>query len=122
MSRQIIGTFENDTEKLFDLLQLSKEDFLQSYSYIHEVDYEKTLNMFKVAEHKTQEENEETIENLAYMLRGAENMYIEELNERPTGCSITGSQFKEAIYDYVDKTLNENQKELFYELCEAMAC
>jgi hypothetical protein len=122
MTRQIIGTFENDTEKLFDLLQLSKEDFLQSYSYIHEVDYEKTLSMFKVAEHKTQEENEETIENLAYMLRGAENMYIEELNERPTGCSITGSQFKEAIYDYVDKTLNETQKELFYELCEAMAC
>lgn len=122
MTRQITGTFEYDTEKLFDLLHLSKEDFLQSYTYIHEVDYEQTLNMFKVNDHKTEEENEEVIDNLACLLRGAENMYIEELNGRDTGLNVTGSQFKEVLFDYVAKTLNSKQKELFEELCYDMAC
>lgn len=122
MTRQITGTFEDDTEKLFDLLHLSKEDFLQSYSYIHEVDYEQTLNMFKVNDHKTEEENEEVIDNLACLLRGAENMYIEELNGRDTGLNVTGSQFKEVLFDYVARTLNSKQKELFEELCYDMAC
>lgn len=122
MTRQITGTFEYDTEKLFDLLHLSKEDFLQSYTYIHEVDYEQTLNMFKVNDHKTEEENEEVIDNLACLLRGAENMYIEELNGRDTGLTITGSQFKEVLYDYVTRTLNSKQQKLFEELCYDMAC
>ena len=34
--------FDNDVEKMLDFMELSKEDFLKSYSYLSEEDYEAT--------------------------------------------------------------------------------
>lgn len=36
--------FVDDIEKVRDLLYLSKEEFLESYSYIEEAEYENTVN------------------------------------------------------------------------------
>ncbi len=36
-------TFIEDTEKMKDFLKLNKQDFLKSYSYLHEVEYDATV-------------------------------------------------------------------------------
>lgn len=36
--------FVDDIEKIHDMLYMSKEDFLKSYSYIKEAEYENTVN------------------------------------------------------------------------------
>lgn len=39
--------FIDDLEKIHDLLRLSKEEFLFSYSYLTEQEYEDTVNMIE---------------------------------------------------------------------------
>lgn len=36
-------TFVDDFEKVYDMLQLSKDDFLNSYSYLSEQEYDDTM-------------------------------------------------------------------------------
>ena len=36
-------SFFNDDEKMYDFWRISKKDFLQSYSYISEVEYDYTV-------------------------------------------------------------------------------
>ena len=38
------GDFFNDQEKMRDMAKLSKEEFLRSYSYLTEEEYDNTLN------------------------------------------------------------------------------
>lgn len=44
--RTVTG-FIDDKEKIEDLLVLSKEEFLQSYSYLREEEYDLTVNEIK---------------------------------------------------------------------------
>ena len=73
-------TFINDIEKMSDLLQAITEDnisgFLSSYSYLTKEEVDNTIK-------------EINAESLAELFRQAENYYIEELNNRDTGLSIT---------------------------------
>ena len=39
-----LNSFVDDKEKVRDLLYLSKEEFLESYSYIEEAEYENTVD------------------------------------------------------------------------------
>ena len=39
------GEFSSDSEKMRDFIYLSKEDFLLSYSYLTEREYEATANL-----------------------------------------------------------------------------
>lgn len=38
--------FINDEEKMIDFVNLSKEDFLLSYSYLTESDYDETMRLY----------------------------------------------------------------------------
>ena len=90
----------DDLDKVYDLLTISKEEFLQSYSYMTEKEYDWTLASIKPITDEV-EGNEDQIDTLANLRRRAENLYIEEINDRKTSWNILGSQLKEAIYDFV---------------------
>lgn len=47
MSRMNYNNFIDDEEKINDLFYLNKEQFLNSYSYITEAEYENTINKIK---------------------------------------------------------------------------
>lgn len=47
MPRMNYNNFIDDEEKVNDLLYLNKEEFLKSYSYITEAEYENTINKIK---------------------------------------------------------------------------
>lgn len=112
-------TFISDIEKMYDFLELSKEEFLQSYSYLTEKEYDLTYQEF--ISDKTG--------NLADFMRTAENMLIEENtyfdneNTNPyKGISVTGEQFKDRIYQYAISHLNEYEYKEFEEFCLNMGC
>ena len=108
-----------DNDKMYDLLTVTKEVFLNKYLYVSEKDYDLTLSLIKPST-LTVEDNEEKISNLADLCREAENLYIEELNGRSTDWVVLGSQLKEAVYDFVRENLSEAQQELFNEYCSNM--
>lgn len=45
MEEKYRGEFTSDSEKMYDFIFLSKEDFLKSYSYLTESEYEATANL-----------------------------------------------------------------------------
>ena len=100
-----------DVEKTTDFLELTKEEFLQSYSYLDEADYNYNEALYKI--HKA------TI--LADLMRKAENILLEETNGRPTGLAVTSENIKTAISSQY-QTLNKQELQDFEDLCEAMAC
>lgn len=106
-----MATFLDDTEKMVDFLQLPKEEFLKSYSYLTEQEYEETAEYF----------NSNRAETLACMMRIAENMYIEELNDRNTGMSVSSEQVKGAVNTYATETLSQKEVDEFIEICESLA-
>ena len=108
-----------DNDKMYDLLTVTKEVFLNKYLYVSEKDYDLTLSLIKPST-STVEDNEEKISNLADLCREAENLYIEELNGRSTDWVVLGSQLKEAIYDFARENYSEAQQELFNEYCSNM--
>lgn len=116
----ITANFLDDLDKMYDLLTITKEEFLQSYSYINEESYDLTLADVKPVD-DTIENNETQINNLANLCRRAENLYIEELNDRPTSWNVLGSQLKEAIYDFVRNNYTETQQDMFNEYCNELA-
>ena len=101
-----------DLEKAGDFLILNKKDFLKSYPYVTEQEYEEALKELK----------EDITSNLAELMRRAENVYIENLNGRETGLAITGEQLKEVINDYVCRHLTEEELEEYEDICNSMAC
>lgn len=112
-------TFLNDLDKVYDFLQISKQEFLESYSYITEEDYDLSM----------QELNEDRVRTLALLMRDAENMLIEEVTEMGSeednmykGFIVTGEQLKSAIYCYVMEHLSKEEQQEFEDTCIAWAC
>lgn len=113
-------SFLDDLDKMYDLLTITKEEFLQSYLYMSEAEYDLTMaQIMPVGE--SVEDNEEQVINMANLLRRAENLYIEEINERPTEWNILGSQLKEAIYDFVRANYSKKQNDFFDGYCDDLA-
>ena len=106
-------TFINDIEKMSDLLQAITENnisgFLNSYSYLTKEEVGSTIK-------------EINAESLAELLRQAENYYIEELNNRETGLSITSEQAKASITGYVYSMLSKEEQKDFEDYCYNVAC
>ena len=120
LNETITENFLDDLDKMYDLLTISKEEFLQSYSYINEESYNLALaDIIPIDE--TIESNETQLDNLANLCRRAENLYIEEINDRPTDWNVLGSQLKEAIYDFVRNNFTKEQQEVFNEYCNDLA-
>lgn len=112
-------TFLNDLDKVYDFLQLSKWEFLESYSYITEEDYDLSMQEFEA----------DKVEKLAYYMRDSENMLIEENtyydNEDTNpykGFLVTGEQLKDMVSTYVYENLSKEEQQEFEEWCEGMAC
>ena len=114
-----ITSFLSDIDKMYDLLIISKEEFLQSYSYMTEAEYDLTLSLIMPTSKELQA-NEDQISTMADLCREAENLYIEELNGRATAWNVLGSQLKEAIYDFVRNNYTEAQQKLFNDYCDSM--
>ncbi len=116
----MIETFETDIEKISDLLQLISDnnfdtekgcqEFLASYSYLTYEEVKGTL--IKV-----------DTELLAYLMRRAENMNIEEMNGRSTGLAITSEQVKTTVTNYVYNSNFFSKKDIeeFEDICNGMA-
>ena len=56
------GNFIDDTEKMRDFQTLSKEDFLESYSYLTEEEYENTMQIALQRAYKRLEEIEKELQ------------------------------------------------------------
>ena len=110
--------FSYDLDKMYDLLELTKEEFLKSYLYISDEEYDITAE--QVIPNGNNED--EVVYNLANLFRKAENLHIENLNGRDTGFLVTGGELKERIIDFVNKHLTPNQIKEFQDECDAMAC
>ena len=115
----LLGTFLTDVDKAYDFLQLTKSEFLKSYSYLTEQEYDVTNAEFL----------SDKTGNLAELMRDAENMLIEENtyfdNEDTNpykGATITGEQLKSAVYCYTIEHLNKEEQQEFQEICEDMGC
>lgn len=116
---ECVETFEDDLEKMVDLLEAimsednasAYDEFLRTYSYITENELNDTVELIDV-------------NVLANLYRLAENYYIEELNDRPTGLAITSDTAKSTIVKYVYDSglVSKAEQKEFEELCEAMAC
>lgn len=114
-----ITSFLSDIDKMYDMLIITKGEFLDSYSYTTEAEYDLTFSLIMPVSEELQA-NEDQISTMADLCREAENLYIEELNGRPTAWSVKGSQLKEAIYDFVRNNYTVAQQELFNDYCESM--
>ena len=108
-------SFISDVEKMADLLYLIVfekgekiyNSFLSSYSYISREEIEKTI---------------EEIDSvaLAHLYRRAKNIFIEEINGRETGMSVTSEQIKDSITRYVyGGFMSDAEIKEFEECCEA---
>ena len=109
----------SDLDKAYDFLSLTKSEFLESYSYMKEQDYDNMLSEFKANE----------IEILAEYVRDAENMLIEENtyfdNEETNpykSYTVTGEQLKSAVYCYAFEHLTHAEQDELNEICDGMAC
>ena len=108
---QVEEFITTDVEKAVDFLELTKEEFLQSYSYLTEAEYNYNEALYLI--------NRPTI--LANLMRKAENVLLEEVNNRPTGLAITSENIKTAVSNkYLE--LPKHEQVEFEDLCEAMAC
>lgn len=115
----LLGTFLTDVDKAYDFLELSKVEFLESYSYLTGQEYEEACREFV----------SDIPYNLAELMRDAENMLIEENtyvdNEHTNPykyASITGEQLKDRVYSYAQSHLSKEEMEEFQNACEDMAC
>ena len=122
LNEPITENFLDDLDKMYDLLTISKEEFLQSYSYINEESYNLTLTDITPVD-ETIKNNETQLGNLANLCGRAENLYIEEVvfYDRPTDWNVLGSQLKGAIYDFVRNNFTKEQQEVFNEYCNDLA-
>ena len=122
MENTELTDFMEDVDKMYDFLDMSnisKKDFLKSYSYLTAEEY--NLTMSKLYENLT--------ENLAYFFRKAENMLIEENtyfdNEETNPYkrfNVTGEQFKTRVWQFMDEYLTEEEIEEVREIADSMGC
>ena len=66
--------------------------------------------------------NSLTPDELAYEMRSAENLHIEDINGRATDVEFTGEQAKWVIADFTEANLNEAEYEEFSDRCYDLAC
>ena len=104
--------FIDDVEKMIDFLSITKEEFLQQYSYLSEEEYDVTKDKF----------DKDKVEVLADLYRQAENIYLEEINDRSTGLSITSDEMKTVLTAYVIDNLTQAEREELSDLCNDMGC
>ena len=116
---ETVHTFLDDVDKMYDFLELSKEEFLQSYSYLTGEEYETTYRVFA----------SDMASHLADLMRTAENMLIEENSYEDNTetnpyryCNVTGEQLKTRVYDYVQEHLSAEEKQDFEDYCYNSAC
>lgn len=122
MENTELTDFMEDVDKMYDFLDMSnisKKDFLKSYSYLTAEEY--NLTMSKLYEDLTT--------NLAYFIRRAENMLIEENtyfdNEETNPYkrfNVTGEQFKTRVWQFMDEYLTEEEIEEVREIADSMGC
>lgn len=115
----LLGTFLTDVDKAYDFLELSKVEFLESYSYLTGEEYEVAYREFV----------SDVPYSLAELMRDAENMLIEENtyfdneNTNPYKyANITGEQLKSRVYEYAQAHLSKEEMQEFQEICEDMGC
>ena len=113
----LLGTFLTDVDKAYDFLELSKEEFLESYSYLTGEEYEVAYREFV----------SDIPYSLAELMRDAENMLIEENtyfdNRNPYSyANITGEQLKDRVYEYAQAHLSKEEMQEFQEICADMGC
>ena len=116
---ELYTDFLDDLDKVYDLLIISKEEFLDSYSYLTEKEYDLTLDKIQPRT-RSAEDDEDIIDNMSNLCRIAENLYQEEINDRETEWNVLGSQLKDAIYTYVMHNYSEAQQNLFNDYCNDM--
>ena len=117
---ELYTDFLDDLDKVYDLLILHKHEFLDSYSYLTEKEYDLSLEKIQPRT-RSAEDDEDIIDNMSNLCRRAENLYIEELNGRDTEWKVLGSQLKDAIYTYVMHNYSEAQQNLFNDYCTELA-
>lgn len=98
-----LTSFINDDEKMYDFFCLTKQEFLNSYSYLAEQEYNKTVK----------ELNEET---LADLMRSAENTLLDDEQ------GINVAEYKSQINSYAEKHLTPEKYQEFVENCDNMGC
>ena len=115
----LLGTFLTDVDKAYDFLKLSKEEFLESYSYLTEEEYKIAYEEFA----------SDVPYSLAELMRDAENMLIEEntyFDNEDTNpykyANVTGEQLKDRVYSYAHSHLSKEEMEEFQSACENMGC
>lgn len=62
------------------------------------------------------------IDILADLMRTAENLLLEENNDRPTNCQITGEQLKILVANYALNNLTTSEYKDFEDICNSMGC
>ena len=115
----LLGTFLTDVDKAYDFLGLTKQEFLESYSYLTEEEYDQANKEF----------TSDVVGSLAELMRDAENMLIEENtyydNEKTNPYSyalVTGEQLKSAVYCYSLEHLTKEEQAELEEECIGMGC
>lgn len=116
---ELYTDFLDDLDKVYDLLTISKEEFLDSYLCLTEKEYDLTLDKIQPRT-RSAEDDEDIIDNMSNLCRRAENLYIEEINGRDTEWGVLGSQLKVAICTYVMHNYSEAQQNLFNDYCYNM--
>lgn len=116
-------TFEDDMDKVTDMLQMIVDNqditkglkkFKDFYSYLSMAEIRATFNVIKL----------NPIDMLADLFRQAENIHIENLNERPTGWNVTGSQAKETINAFAEFNFGKDSSmyQEFVDVLDSMGC
>lgn len=104
------NSFLEDDDKMYDYLILSKEEFLQSYSYLTEEDYDLTDTEFK----------EDKAYNLAELMRIAENAHLNELRGEKGEYDVSSEAWKSAISSHVARLTAEEFQD-YKDYCNELA-
>ena len=108
--------FLDDIDKVYDLLdtKLSKKEFLKTYSYLTEEEYNLSVSNLYA----------DLTGNIAQFFRTAENMFIEENTEmggeNPYAyANVTAEEFKSRIYDFMNEVCTEQEIEEIREIADS---
>ena len=106
-------SFITDTRLMYDFLQMTYAQFINEHNVTPQT-YAMTMREFI----------DDKAGTLADLMRVAENMYIEELNERDTYkyLPFTSKDLKNTVVTYANVRISLQEYEEFCELCNSMGC
>ena len=106
-------SFITDTRLMYDFLQMTYAQFIQKHNVTPQT-YAMTMREFI----------DDKAGTLADLMRVAENMYIEELNDRDTykDLPFASKDLKNAVVTYANVRISLQEYEEFCELCNSMGC